>query len=197
MFTAHAWTMVLVIWAAGWLICSTFTAISKPMRPRDFIIALLGSLALNLFLWPGSLYEDLRDAWPKIAVKAGIRPKWTLPQPDDVYQKTWRLKAGGDFSATAFGMPGSARVVAELDKGTVSYRVRMLKPEERPPTKWRRMQRLSDRELVEATEDAASPKEMPPLQSDFRIERGRYGLEFKVETSGEPEEFSGIVLAVS
>ena len=73
----------------------------------------------------------------------------------------------------------------------------MMKPEERPPAKWREMRRLKRNEWANATEELDSLNETPPLESDLKLERGRYALEFRVETTGEPEEFSGIVLVVS
>jgi hypothetical protein len=73
----------------------------------------------------------------------------------------------------------------------------MIKPHERPAGKWQEMRRLTRNEWANATEDAESLKETPPFESDFKLERGRYVLEFRVETTGEPEEFSGIILVIS
>ena len=193
----HPWTTVLVLWAAGWLVSAALNAASKPMRASGIAIALVGSLAFTFMLWPGFLLSDLEGAWPRAVVWAGLRPRWTLPQPDDVFERSWKTRDGQEFSATGLGLQGSAHVVAELESGRVFQRVRMMKPEERPPSKWREMRRLTRTESANATEDGEALNETPPFQSDFKVERGRYALEFRVETTGEPEEFSGIVLLVS
>jgi hypothetical protein len=73
----------------------------------------------------------------------------------------------------------------------------MIKPEERPPDEWREMRRLTRNEWADATEEAESHEETPPFEADFKLARGRYALEFRVESNGEAEEFSGIVLLVS
>jgi hypothetical protein len=196
-FTTHPWTTVFILWAAGWLISAGLTAISKPMRASGVAIALVGSLALTFMLWPGFLWSDLEGVWPRVAVWAGLRPSWTLPQADDLFQQTWKTSDAQEFSATAFGLPGAARIVAELESGKVFQRVRMLRPEERPPGKWREMRRVTRTEWANATEEMESLNEKPPFQSNLKLERGRYALEFRVETTGEAEEFSGIVLVVS
>ena len=196
-FTTHTWTTVIVLWAAGWLIAASLNAASKPMRASGIAVAIVGSLALTFMLWPGFLWSDLEAAWPRVAVWAGLRPQWTLPQPDDVFERTWKTRDGHEFSATGLSSRGAAHVVAELESGRLFRRVRMIKPEERPPGKWREMRRLTRNDWADATEDAESLNETPPFQSDFKLERGRYVLEFRVETTGEPEEFSGIILVVS
>lgn len=73
----------------------------------------------------------------------------------------------------------------------------MIKPEERPPGKWREMRRLTTNEWANATEEAESLDERPPFEADLKLERGRYTLEFRVETTGEAEEFGGIILVIS
>ena len=196
-FTSHPWTTVMVLWAAGCLIAASLNAASKPMRASGIAVAVVASLALTFMLWPGLLWSELEAAWPKVAVWAGLRPEWTLPRSDDVFEQTWKTRDGQEFSATGLGSRGAAHVVADLESGRVSRRVRMIKPQERPAGKWQEMRRLTRDEWANATEDAESLNETPPFESDFTLERGRYVLEFRVEATGEPEQFSGITLLVS
>jgi hypothetical protein len=105
-FTPHPWTTVSVLWGAGWLIAAGLTAASKPMRASGIAVAVVASLALTFTLWPGLLLSDLQTAWPRVAVWAGLRPEWTLPRSDDVFEQTWRTRHGQEFSATGLEAHG-------------------------------------------------------------------------------------------
>lgn len=213
LFTAHPWLTVLELWFGTCLLVtavdvfigstrleytgSQVAGLTLGARLQRFCWILFREVALGVFLWPATLLGEWEKNWPKLAVHFGIRPTWTLQQPGDLTEQKWVLRNGGEFFVSVWGLSGAARIYAELEEGSVSYRLRMLKPEERELGQWKRLRRLAAEEWANETEDAEALKETPPLQSDFKIERGRYLVDLRVEANGTSEDFGGLVLIVT
>ena len=212
MFTSNPWLTVLKIWVVGWLICAVESLLSKPFRRKysgseaarlpfyarlkEFGIAVIGSLALTMLFWPGFVIGACEDVWPKLAVRLGLRPQWTLLQPNDIMHNTWTLADGTEFIASVSGYKAKepAEFTADLESGSVSFRVRMVAPKELPPTEWKRMRRMSREEWAYETEEEESLDETPPLRSHVKFDKGRYIVDFRVEAFDKQQEFSGLIL---
>lgn len=214
--------LVLRVWLAGWLLFLLHALILNWLNRRDrehpswffgrntsdadlrgYLLGVVLRLILSLICWPffliGLLGEYCEDWLPRIAVRLGLRPAWSLPSGADGSNHTWKLQDGTEVSASALGLGKDepAEISVDMENGTAEYRVRRVAPEPLPATKWRLMKRLSPEEYADQTEEEEDLHATPPFESKLKLEPGKYVVEFRVENAeGQLEELSGLALVV-
>jgi hypothetical protein len=199
--------VLFAAWMIGWLFYGTRHWVDELRERRrsgepvfrHLFPTIAVAYAMHLIVWPGGLFADLEEYLPRAAIALRLRPSWSVLRTDEHFSKIWTLKNGKELSVSAFGHSPDdpASISADGDVDVIEFRLKRIAPIEEEPTKWRRMPRMSRRELAEFAEDEVELEETPPFEAKARLEQGRYVVEFRIENEhGEHEECSGIPLVV-
>jgi hypothetical protein len=205
------WSVIFKVLGMVWLIGAIFYGTRMwlgTLRDRKqegeepfaaFLPTLLIPYALNLVLWPGALLSDFEDYAPKLAIKLGLRPDWSVLQPAERMIAEWTTTNGINLSATAIGLSiqEPARITVESNTDFVEVRILQIAPENKVLLPWKSMPSMSDRDYEETIEEESELNDKRPFAIRKKLDRGRYLVEFRVQDKkGEYEVFSGIPMVV-
>jgi hypothetical protein len=186
----------LILWLLGALITTIYSVFFNSKVPREekkqkqyWLVGFVVFGVLSMWAWPQILPQMYAQRKFDLDLKTGKRPKWLVRDDDESNSKDWTLSDGTEFEAgvaeddAAEDCCITADYVNRRKPGDIECRVRMIAPSEQPYSDW--MVAVPYKPKHEYEPDSEDEEDdWSEMRYAFyrRLERGKYRVEFRVET---------------
>lgn len=190
---------LLVAFLVLWWICALMSAlymtffdplVTKEETRKDWKGRLIGFGIINLLFWPQALPQFHAQRKFRNDLKTGARPMWLVYDDDESGSHDWTLSDGSEFEAIVQESDAvedcciAADYVDRRNPGDIECRVRMIAPSEQPYSDWMCSVPYKPKHEYEPDVDDEEDDDWSEMRHAFyrRLERGKYQVEFRVET---------------
>ncbi len=185
---------LLVLWWLGALVTTIYwfffdPKITREDKRRGWLGGLVVLGVLNMLFWPQALPQIYAQRKFENDLKTGKRPNWLVRDDNESSSRDWTLSDGAEFEASVQESDAmeecciAADYVNRRKPGDIECRVRMIAPSEQSYSDW--MIAVPYKPKYEYEPDSDDEEDdWSEMRYAFyrRLERGKYHVEFRVET---------------